>query len=86
MNKAVVLTIAALMSQGGIALATDNSFGKLKVSADSIVVDDNDVMHAAGNVIVVNGATTIKMGGASLYKKNGKVTIEAVPNNTAPSK
>ncbi|WP_274426040.1 hypothetical protein [Chelativorans sp. YIM 93263] len=73
-----------LLSANSIAIAASNNFGDLQVSADSIEVDTNDVMRASGNVVIVDGETTIKLDSASISKENGGVVIEAdtVENST----
>lgn len=77
MNRAVV-SVASVFLFAGPAFAGNEALrlDRFEVNADTIQVDENDVMHASGNVILTDEFTEIRADSATISVKDGKTIID----------
>ncbi|EIM76237.1 hypothetical protein A33O_06195 [Nitratireductor aquibiodomus RA22] len=68
-----------IITSGSALAADDNSnLDRFEVSAEEITVDDTNVLHASGNVVLTDERTEIRLDKAKISFEDGKTIIDAL--------
>lgn len=66
-----------IISGSALAAGDNSNLDRFEVSAEEITVDDTNVMHAIGNVVLTDERTEIRLDKAKISFKDGKTIIDA---------
>ncbi|WP_295812625.1 LptA/OstA family protein [uncultured Nitratireductor sp.] len=83
-----VFSVVSVLFLASPVLAANEAprFDRFEVNADSIEVDDDNIMHASGNVVLTDENTEIHMDRATISVKDGRTIIEAASEREDTSK